>query len=97
MRITIAFLFSLCIAVQLSAQTGVIKGTVLDQQSEMPIIGATVQLMSDESASGAVTDIDGYFTITNVPIGRNIVQVTYVGYAPQVLPNIEVTSGKEES
>jgi hypothetical protein len=77
------------------AQTGVIKGTVIDQQSEMPIIGATVQLLNIDNELGTVTDIDGDFRLENVPLGRQVIQVTYVGYAPMSLPNIEVTSGKE--
>ncbi|MEM1328237.1 MAG: carboxypeptidase-like regulatory domain-containing protein [Bacteroidota bacterium] len=95
MKIILSLITTLLFVFPLLAQTGVIKGTILDQQSEMPIIGATVQLMNGETNAGTTTDIDGYFRLTEVPLGRNVLQVTYVGYAPQTLPNIEVTSGKE--
>ena len=43
----------------LAAQTGTVKGTVLDQQSEMPVIGATVQLVGAETPVGAITALVG--------------------------------------
>ena len=79
----------------LAAQTGTVKGTVLDQQSEMPVIGATVQLIGVEAPVGAVTDLDGYFVLSNVPAGRNVLQVQYVGYETITLPNVEVSTGKD--
>lgn len=76
------------------AQSGVIKGTILDQQSEIPVIGATVQLLTAESI-GAVTDMDGYFSLREVPVGRHAIRISYLGYETLTLPNIEVTSGKD--
>ncbi len=77
------------------SQSGTIKGTVLDQQSEIPVIGATVQLVGTESTNGSVTDLDGYFILENVPLGRNVLQISYLGYETMTLPNVEVTSGKD--
>jgi hypothetical protein len=77
------------------AQTGIIKGTITDQQSEMPLIGATVQVLNEEIDLGTVTDIDGYFILENVPLGRNVVQISYLGYETLTLPNVEVSSGKD--
>ncbi|MEM1214069.1 MAG: TonB-dependent receptor [Bacteroidota bacterium] len=90
-------LLALFFAIGLSAQ-GTIKGIVLDQQSELPIIGAAVTLVTDDpnaSLQGTVTDIDGYFTLENVPLGRQSLQVTYLGYSPLTIPNILVTKGKD--
>ncbi len=77
------------------AQSGTIKGTVIDQQSEIPLIGAAVELLNVEAATGTVTDIDGYFTLKDVPLGRNVIRVSYLGYESITLPNIEVGSGKD--
>jgi hypothetical protein len=79
----------------LTAQTGTIKGTVLDQQSEMPLIGATVELIASKDKIGVVTDMDGYFILTGVPIGRNAIRISYLGYESLTLPNIDVSSGKD--
>ncbi|MDC8002722.1 TonB-dependent receptor [Aureisphaera galaxeae] len=76
------------------AQTGVIKGIVIDKQSEAPLNGATVELLGVE-ATGVITDFDGYFRLDNVPVGRQSIRVGYVGFESITLPNIVVTSGKD--
>ena len=63
--------------ISLFAQTQTIKGSIIDQQSEMPLIGAAVELLGNETVTGTVTDIDGYFRLEGVPIGRQVIQVTY--------------------
>ena len=77
------------------SQTQVIKGTVVDQQSKYPIIGATIQLVIQNKTIGTTTDIDGKFSLSNVPLGRNTILVNYLGYEEAVIPNILVTAGKE--
>lgn len=79
----------------LSAQNQNIRGVLLDQQSETPLIGATVQLLNVEPAIGATTDAEGRFVLKNVPVGRQTLRVTYIGYDPQTIPNVLVTAGKE--
>lgn len=79
----------------LSAQNSTIRGTVYDQQSDMPLIGATVQLLDVQPAIGVMTDINGYFALSNVPTGRLVLRVSYLGYNPQTVPNVLVTAGKE--
>jgi len=57
-----------------------ITGRIVDTGGE-PIIGATV-VEKNNPARGTITDIDGNFTLTNVP--RNAVLLfTYVGMEPQ--------------
>ena len=75
--------------------TQVVKGQIIDQQSEIPLVGVTIQLLSDELKLGAATDEDGYYTLPNVPVGRQAFQFSYLGYEPVTVNNIEVTSGKE--
>ena len=75
--------------------TQVVKGTVIDKQSEMPLIGATVQFLGPNGAVGTATDIDGYFRLEGIPIGRHAFQVDYLGYQTITLPNVVITAGKE--
>ncbi|SNY94664.1 TonB-dependent receptor [Flagellimonas pacifica] len=89
--LTAAFLFTLTGW----AQTGIIKGIVLDKQSESPLEGATVQLMDMEIATGVITDLDGRFILKDVPIGRQSIQISYIGFESSTVPNIEVTTGKD--
>ncbi|MCK6691532.1 MAG: TonB-dependent receptor [Thermoanaerobaculia bacterium] len=92
-------LLSLCLFLPLllSAQTQTIRGTVLDQQSESPLIGATIQLLTAANTEpiGATTDPDGQFALKNVPAGRQAIRVSYLGYEPLTVPNVLVTAGKE--
>ncbi|MEQ8627649.1 TonB-dependent receptor [Ekhidna sp.] len=75
--------------------TQTVKGQITDEQSGAPIIGATVQILEINPPLGAITDINGYYRIENVPIGRQTVGISYLGYEPITIPNILVGSGKE--
>ncbi len=85
------FLFSYSI----TAQTGIIKGRVLDKQSEIPLIGATVELLDTEKPTGVTTDDNGYFRLDNIPVGRQSIRISYIGFETITIPNIVVTSGKD--
>jgi hypothetical protein len=72
-----------------------IKGAVTDKQSEMPIIGATIEVMNSEPVKGTVTDLEGRFSIPAVPVGRHQVRVSYLGYETFTIPNVLVRAGKQ--
>jgi len=78
-----------------SAQSGSIQGTVLDQQAETPLFGAVIELLDTEPALGAITDEQGYFSLKGVPVGRNAVRIKFIGYESLTLPNIDVSAGKD--
>ena len=84
----------LMIAMYSFGQNGIIKGKIMDKQSEVPLAGATVVILNSNNMS-ALSDENGNFQIQNVPLGRQIISVTYTGYAPSTVPNIDVTSGKD--
>ncbi len=77
------------------AQTGIIRGTISDKQSEQPLEGATIQLLNADTATGVITDFDGLFVLTDVPVGRQQLQISYIGYESVTVPNVAVTSGKD--
>ena len=64
------------------AQTGIVSGTVLDNTG-VPIIGAAVIDTQDRS-SGALTDIDGNFSIS-VNIGTSL-EISYLGFQTITVP-----------
>ncbi|MBL7826989.1 MAG: TonB-dependent receptor [Saprospiraceae bacterium] len=90
-----AFLFPILIF----GQTQTVRGTVHDRQSDMPLIGATVQVLSNSEGEtqilGASTDVNGVFVVKNVPVGRQSLRINYLGYEPQNIPNVLVNAGKE--
>ncbi|MFT2008329.1 TonB-dependent receptor [Pontibacter sp. 13R65] len=57
-----------------------IRGTVTDASNGQPLIGAGVQVKG--TTSGGQTDIDGNYTIENVPSNATLV-VRYIGYLDQ--------------
>ncbi|MEM9546508.1 MAG: TonB-dependent receptor [Bacteroidota bacterium] len=72
-----------------------IRGKVIDQDSKVPLIGATVELLNPSGLPGVTTDFDGDFILENVPVGRRGIRINYLGYEPVILPNLIVGSGKE--
>ena len=92
-RIILLLIFLTALTVSAFAQT--IKGYLTDAQSEMPLIGATVEILTVDPQKGTTTDIDGYFILSDIPPGRHALRLSYLGYEPQTLPNILVTTGKE--
>jgi len=62
---------------------GLLEGTVLDQNTGEPIIGATVYF--PELARGTSTDIDGLFSIA-LPIGQHELTLSYLGYSSLTAP-----------
>lgn len=80
MKLKIPFLavFGLLVLSSLQAQTGSIRGHVYEKATGDPIIYGTVRL--DGTDIGANTDIEGFFSFGNVPVGTYKLVVTYIGY-----------------
>jgi len=72
-----------------------IKGQVVDNDILIPLPGATVIIIGSDPLIGGTTDLDGYFRLENVPLGRYSIQFSYIGYEPSVISELEVGSGKE--
>ena len=72
-----------------------IKGTVLDGQTNAPLTGATVILLNSDPLIGTITDNLGNFRLEKIPVGKQQIKVTYVGYSPWISDIISVSSGKE--
>lgn len=68
----------LLLQAQEKSGTGTIRGTVYDGKSGEPILYANVIIEGTDI--GAVTDVNGFFTISNVPEGEQVLQIRYVGY-----------------
>ena len=72
-----------------------LKGVVIDKESQLPLVGATIQLVSTDPVLGAVSNGFGQFAIERVPLGRHRILVSYLGYENLQIPNVEVMAGKE--
>jgi hypothetical protein len=97
--IFVSFLF--CPVITIKAQENIksetllqtIQGRVIDKSNNLPLIGATIII--NDSTVGTITDMNGYFEITGIQIGRNNIYVSYVGYTPRYFQNILVKPGKQ--
>lgn len=69
------------------------RGTVTDQVLQQPLAGATVTLLP--TGNRVVTNAEGAFRFTQVPVGTYQLLVTYTGYKDRLLENIAVNAGKE--
>ncbi|MEZ5009032.1 MAG: TonB-dependent receptor [Chitinophagales bacterium] len=65
-------------AINSFAQTKLVKGTVLDSESEDPLIGCTILLKG--TTSGTITDIDGNFEFEADLSASTILVFSYVGF-----------------
>lgn len=72
-----------------------IRGTVTDAVTGYPLIGANVILLNSNPLVGTITNENGHFELLAIPIGRQNLEVSYVGYYNKIIPNILLTSGKE--
>jgi hypothetical protein len=72
-----------------------IRGTVHDEVTGLPLIGASVVILDSQPIIGTITDQNGNFIFKNVPVGRRSLEISYIGYNKSVISNILVTSGKE--
>ena len=71
------------------AQTSSVQGVVTSGEDGEPIIGASVLVVGTQV--GSMTDMDGKFTISNVPAGAKTLRISYVGMQTQ---EVAITAGK---
>lgn len=99
MKKTIIFIGVLCSFIASSAQqagyTQTVKGIVTDEQSGNVLAGITVSIDNVVIHLNSTTDTAGNFKLQQVPIGRQQLRVSAVGYEEALIANIEVTSSKE--
>ena len=75
--------------------TQTIRGTVTDEVTGFPLTGANIILLNSDPPVGTTTDINGAFEMTGVPIGRQSIEIRYIGYEPRRIDNLLLTSAKE--
>ena len=65
---------------------------MVDSETGETLIGTNVVVETEGPLLGAVTDIDGAYTIRNVEPGTYILALSYVGYVPATLTEVVVRS-----
>ena len=74
-----------------------ITGQVVDRFTKAPVIAASILILDSDPVNGTLTDTSGYFRITGVPVGRQSIRISCLGYQSVYMSNIILSSGKELS
>lgn len=76
--------------------TQTVKGRVLDNETQFPLIGARVQILTSDTTQRylGVTNVQGEFSVSQIPLGKHELKITYTGYEPS-LTTVIVISGRE--
>lgn len=86
----VIFVLSVLLPGILFAQSGAIRGKVIDNENGEELIGATV--MVEGTSLGSTTDLDGNYTIKVDPGTYNL-RITYVSFQPLTVQNVVVKEG----
>ena len=73
---------------------GKLSGSVLDMKQQ-PLGGANVILVG--VPLGAATDMEGRYTILNIPAGGYTVKVSLIGYSPTTVQNVVIPADRTTS
>lgn len=76
-------------------RTQTIRGKVMDAVTGYPLPGAHVILKDSNPLIAASTDLNGQFSLNQVPVGRQNLEISYVGYLKRIYSNLLLSSGKE--
>jgi TonB-dependent receptor len=69
-------------------QSGTITGSVTDAKTGEKLIGVNVVLVG--TTKGSASDLDGVYSIRNVPPGEYTIKCTYISYATTTINNVSV-------
>jgi len=88
-QLAVCFLLFVFCSFALAGTTGKLAGRVTDKQKQ-GLPGANVILAG--TTLGAVTDLEGYYSVLNIPPGTYRVQFSFVGYGAVAVQNVLVTT-----
>lgn len=94
MKHTIWFMVTVLIfsSILFAQEKGNVTGKVIDSKTGEEIIGANVFL--EGTNYGAATDIEGKYSINNIPAGIFNLNISYLSYSKTQIKAVEIISGK---
>ena len=81
-------------AVYAETENGTITGVIVDDSTTAPVSYASVALLSAADSSilnGMITNDQGKFLFNDLPYGKYNLKVTFVGYKPVLIKDLEVS------
>lgn len=79
---------------QITTAQNALKGVVVDKTTGEPVIGATIYFKNLKK--GASTNLDGNYSIENIPAGTHTMEIACISYKTISLPDMEIKPGKNE-
>ena len=67
-----------------TAQIQKVTGVVISEEDGQPVVGASVLVKG--TTQGTITDVDGNFSLSNIPSSAKILQISYIGMQTAELP-----------
>ncbi len=77
------------------APTQTIRGFVIDTDTQLPLVGASIIIPDTDPLMGTSTNEQGQFRLDALPLGYYNLEVSILGYQPVVLTQLLLESGKE--
>jgi len=74
------------------AETGTIRGRVVDQSTKEPLPAAVVQIV--DLQIGGSADAEGQFVLNNIPVGTHRVRASLIGYEPHTESDVIVATAR---
>lgn len=72
-----ALLLVILTATTAFAQDGALRGRIIDNE-ELPLPGANIRV--EGTSFGTVSNVNGFYTMTGLPVGEHTVIVSYIGF-----------------
>jgi hypothetical protein len=72
-----------------------IRGRVIDSESKIPIPGVNIILLNSDPLVGTMTNTEGVFRLDKIPVGRQGISLSSIGYKPSMHTDLILNSVKE--
>jgi TonB-dependent receptor len=76
------FLLLLCGSIGISAQTGIVEGTITDAKTKETLVGASILVQG--TSTGTITDLDGKYSLQGLTSGNYNLIISYISYDQQI-------------
>lgn len=86
----------LLVCVSLNAQTGIVKGKIIDKvtQQTLPYVNITLK-KGNNIITGGITNDRGVFSIKKIPYGNYNVNIQFIGYKTEII-SLALSGNKKE-
>lgn len=98
MKKLFALLFISMISGMIMAQIPEVSGTIVFKKDGQPVVGALVSVLGTDIST--ITDVDGRFTLKEIPEKAQRIRVKYIGMQPKdvkIRPIMNVTLDLEKN